>query len=728
MLIPSLRKQNPPSPEPVPSFGPGRELKFRDLDRLLETYLSKREISTIYRAYIFGYQAHAGQRRASGESYISHPVEVARILAGMHMDAQTIAAAILHDLIEDTPTAKEQLARGFGREVAELVDGVSKLNKVSFSDKAEMQSESFRKMMMAMTRDIRVILIKLADRLHNMRTLGVMRGEKQRRIAAETLDIYAPIAGRLGMHSFKQELEDLSFKALYPKRYQALADAVRSSRGNRKGILKKIETAIRKRLRQDGLSGRISSREKHLYGIYHKMKTKHLSFHEVFDVYAFRIVVGKVDTCYRVLGALHSLYPPIPGRFKDYIAIPKSNGYQSLHTTLASPYGVPIEVQIRTDEMDQMADAGIAAHWLYKSGKAQKQSSKWITGLLDLQKQAGNTKEFLENVKVDLFPAEVYVFTPHGEIIVLPRGATPVDFAYAVHTDVGNTCIAARVDRQYVPLQTELRNGNTIEIITDKRAAPSPAWLNFVATAKARSSIRHYLKHMQGRQARKLGKNLLDKALREYNLRLKTLPGERMEHLLDELQLNSEDELYEDVGLGNRMAPLVARQLAPLITDSEEGEAVGPSNRGVRPIGIKSNDNIVLHLAKCCRPIPGDRIQGIATAGRGIVVHRPDCANISAFRKKPEHLIDVQWDPESDNLFQVRIRVDTVNRRGVLATLAASIADSDSNIDHVDMDDRDGKTSSLYFLISVRDTRHLEDVLHRIRNSEFVLYAARIDG
>lgn len=727
MLIPSLRKQNQPNAEPVPSFGPGRELKFRDLDRLLETYLSKREISTIYRAYIFGYQAHAGQRRASGESYISHPVEVARILAGMHMDAETITAAILHDVIEDTPTAKEQLAKGFGKNVAEMVDGVSKLSKVSFSDKAEMQAESFRKMMMAMTRDIRVILIKLADRLHNMRTLGAMRGDKQRRIATETLEIYAPIAGRLGMHSFKHELEDLSFKVIYPKRYKAIEDQIKKSRGNRKGILKKIENGIHKRLRQDGLSGKITSREKHLYGIYRKMKDKSLSFHEVFDVYAFRIVVGKVDTCYRVLGALHSLYPPIPGRFKDYIAIPKSNGYQSLHTTLASPYGVPIEVQIRTDEMDQMADAGIAAHWLYKTGKAQQQTSKWITGLLDLQKKAGNTKEFLESVKVDLFPAEVYVFTPHGKIIVLPRGSTPVDFAYAVHTDIGNTCVAAKINRQFVPLQTQLRNGNTIEIITDKNAVPSPAWLNFIATAKARYSIRHHLKQLQRRKARKLGKDLLNKALKEYDLSWKTLPEERLQSLLDELQLNSEQELFEDVGLGNRMAPLVARQLAPLITD-DEGETVGPRNRGVRPIGIKSNESIVLHLAKCCRPIPGDRIQGIATAGRGIVIHRPDCQNISAFRNKPEHLIDVQWDPESDNLFQVKIRVDTINRRGVLATLAASIAESDSNIDHVDMDDRDGNTSSLYFLISVNDTRHLDDVLHKIRNVEFVLYASRVDG
>jgi GTP diphosphokinase / guanosine-3',5'-bis(diphosphate) 3'-diphosphatase len=727
MLIPSLRKQSPPKPEPIPSFGPGRELKFRDLDRLLETYLSKREISTIYRAYIFGYQAHAGQHRISGESYISHPVEVARILAGMHMDAETITAAILHDVIEDTPTAKDQLIKGFGKNVAEMVDGVSKLSNVSFSDKAEVQAESFRKMMMAMTRDIRVILIKLADRLHNMRTLGAMRTEKQQRIAAETLDIYAPIAGRLGMHSFKHELEDLCFKILYPKRHKAIENSIKKSRGNRKGILKKIETAIHKRLRQDGLSGKISSREKHLYGVYRKMKDKQLSFHEVFDVYAFRIVVGKVDTCYRVLGALHSLYSPIPGRFKDYIAIPKSNGYQSLHTILASPYGVPVEVQIRTDEMDQMADAGIAAHWLYKSGNAQKQTSKWITGLLDLQKKAGNTKEFLESVKVDLFPSEVYVFTPHGKIIVLPRGATPVDFAYAVHTDIGNTCVAAKIDRQFVPLQTQLRNGNTIEIVTDKKSVPSPAWLNFIATAKARTSIRHHLKNLQRRKARKLGKGLLDKALQDYNLTLKTLPSKRLDNLLDELQLDTVDQLYEDVGLGNRMAPLVARQLAPLINDAE-GETIGPRNRGVRPVGIKSNESIVLHLAKCCLPIPGDRIQGIATAGRGIVVHRPECSNISAFRNKPEHLIDVQWDPEEDNRFQVKIRVDTINRRGVLATLAASISESDSNIDHVDMDDRDGNTSSLSFLISVRDTKHLDDVLHKIRNVEFVLYATRINS
>jgi len=726
MLIPSLRKRQPPTPEPVPSFGPGRELKFRDLEGLLETYLGKREIANIYRAYLFGYQAHAGQRRASGESYISHPIEVARILAGMHMDEKAIAAAILHDVIEDTPTAKEQLAKGFGKEVAELVDGVSKLARVSLPDKAEAQAESFRKMLMAMTKDIRVILIKLADRLHNMRTLGAMRADKRRRIARETLEIYAPIASRLGMHTLKHELEDLSFKAMYPKRYDALEKAVKRSRGNRKGIMKKIETAIHKRLRQDGLSGKIVSREKNLYGIYQKMKLKRLSFSEVFDVYAFRIVVGKTDTCYRVLGAIHSLYPPVPGRFKDYIAIPKANGYQSLHTTLVSPYGVPIEVQIRTEDMDHVADAGVAAHWLYKSGKAHQQTNKWISGLLDLQKKAGNSKEFLESVKVDLFPAEVYVFTPRGQIIVLPRGSTPVDFAYAVHTDIGNTCVAAKINRHFVPLQTPLRNGNTVEIITSRNAIPSPAWLNFVATAKARSSIRHHLKNLQQRKAWRLGRDLIDKALQEFSLTLKTLPEERLQSLVGELQLSSVDELFIDVGLGNRMAALVARQLAPLL-DEQGSEPEGPRNRGVRPLGIKSNEGIVIHLARCCRPIPGDTIQGVATAGRGIVVHRTVCRNIGESMNRPERLIDVRWDPEPENLFQVKLRVDTVNRRGVLATLASAMADSGCNIDHIDMDDRDGTTSTLDFLISVRDTDHLEEILRRIRHMKFVLNATRIE-
>lgn len=727
MLIPSLRKRQPPTHEPVPSFGPGRDLRFQDIEGLLQTYLNKREIADIYRAYIFGYQAHAGQTRASGESYISHPLEVARILAGLHMDSKAIAAAILHDVIEDTPTAKKQLEKGFGKDIAELVDGVSKLSKLSFTDQAEVQAESFRKMLMAMTRDIRVIMIKLADRLHNMRTLGVMRDEKRKRIARETLEIYAPIASRLGMQNFKQELEDLSFKAIHPKRYAALAKAVKQRRGNRKGLLKKIENSIEKRLRQDGLDGKLCSREKTLYAIYQKMKKKQLSFDEVFDVYAIRIVTENIDSCYRTLGALHGLYAPIPGRFKDYIAIPKANGYQSLHTVLVSPYGVPIEAQIRTNEMNQVAEAGIAAHWLYKSGKVQKETSNWISGLLDLQKQAGNSKEFLENVKIDLFPEEVYVFTPKGEIITLPRGSCPIDFAYTVHTDIGNTCVAARVNHHYVPLQTQLRNGNTIEITTDKNAIPSPAWLNFVATAKARSSIRHHLKHLQKRKARKLGKDLLNKALHTYSLSTSSVDKKRMEALLKELNLRNKDLLYEDIGLGNRMASLVARQLAPLLEEAknESEEPVSHRNKGIRPLDIASDEGMVIHLAKCCHPIPGDRIQGIATAGRGIVIHQPECPNISEFRNRPERLIDVQWDPEEGSLFQVKIQIDSINRRGVLATLASSLADAECNIDHVDMDDRDGNTSSLLFLISVRDVRHLEEVLKKLREMDFVLTAKR---
>jgi len=727
MLIPSLRKRQPPTHEPVPSFGPGRDLRFQDIEGLLQTYLNKREIADIYRAYIFGYQAHAGQTRASGESYISHPLEVARILAGLHMDSKAIAAAILHDVIEDTPTAKKQLEKGFGKDIAELVDGVSKLSKLSFTDQAEVQAESFRKMLMAMTRDIRVIMIKLADRLHNMRTLGVMRDEKRKRIARETLEIYAPIASRLGMQNFKQELEDLSFKAIHPKRYAALAKAVKQRRGNRKGLLKKIENSIEKRLRQDGLDGKLCSREKTLYAIYQKMKKKQLSFDEVFDVYAIRIVTENIDSCYRTLGALHSLYAPIPGRFKDYIAIPKANGYQSLHTVLVSPYGVLIEAQIRTNEMNQVAEAGIAAHWLYKSGKVQKETSNWISGLLDLQKQAGNSKEFLENVKIDLFPEEVYVFTPKGEIITLPRGSCPIDFAYTVHTDIGNTCVAARVNHHYVPLQTQLRNGNTIEITTDKNAIPSPAWLNFVATAKARSSIRHHLKHLQKRKARKLGKDLLNKALHTYSLSTSSVDKKRMEALLKELNLRNKDLLYEDIGLGNRMASLVARQLAPLLeaAKNESEEPVSHRNKGIRPLDIASDEGMVIHLARCCHPRPGDRIQGIATAGRGIVIHQPECPNISEFRNRPERLIDVQWDPEEGSLFQVKIQIDSINRRGVLATLASALADAECNIDHVDMDDRDGNTSSLLFLISVRDVRHLEEVLKKIREMDFVLSAKR---
>ena len=698
---------------------------------MLETYLEPDQIKEVYRAYLFGAEAHDGQRRLSGEPYISHPLAVAKILAEMHMDHKSIMAAILHDVIEDTPTAKEQLARDFGDEVAELVDGVSKLTQIKFETQAEAQAENFRKMLLAMVRDLRVILVKLADRLHNMRTLGAMPPEKRRRIARETLEIYAPIANRLGMNSLRLELEDLGFAAYYPMRYRILSESVRKARGNRKEVLRKIETAIKRRLRQEGLTGKVQGREKHLYSLYQKMRNKGLSFSEVFDVYAFRILVDKVDTCYRVLGAMHNLYKPVPGRFKDYIAIPKANGYQSLHTVLFGPYGVPIEIQIRTEEMDRIAQAGIAAHWLYKSGdkdgaRTEARALEWLRGLLEMQKNAGNSMEFLENVKIDLFPDEVYVFTPSGEIMQLPRGATAVDFAYGVHTDVGNTCVAVKIDRRLAPLRTELHNGQTVEIITAPGARPNPAWLDFVVTAKARTNVRHYLKNLKRGDAINLGRRLLDKSLSPFGLTLADLPRARVDAVLQEFNLKALDDLLEDVGLGNRMALLVARRLAPDLDESGAAQAAAQSSG--RPLAIKGTEGMVVTLAKCCRPIPGDSILGFLSAGRGIVIHTNACKNVAEFRNRPDKWVEVQWEPELKGEFPAEIRIDVSNQRGVLATVAAAIAEMGSNIENVDMEERDGMVSTLTFTITVRDRRHLARIMRRLRGIQVVTRLSRTKG
>jgi guanosine-3',5'-bis(diphosphate) 3'-pyrophosphohydrolase len=704
----------------------GSRFLFSDLCKMLDEYLESDQVREVYRAYLFGAEAHDGQHRLSGEPYIYHPLAVARILAEMRMDYNSIIAAILHDVIEDTATAKDQVTRAFGKEVAELVDGVSKLTQITFESQAEAQAENFRKMMLAMVRDIRVILVKLADRLHNMRTLGVMRAEKRRRIAHETLEIYAPIANRLGMNSVRLELEDLGFAALYPTRSRVLADAVKKARGNRKEILDKIETAIKRRLRQEDLAGRVLSREKHLFSLYKKMRNKGLPFSEVFDVYAFRIIVDNVDTCYRVLGAIHNLYKPVPGKFKDYIAIPKSNGYQSLHTVLFGPYGVPIEVQIRTEDMNRVADAGVAAHWLYKTGddssgnSAQRRAREWLRELLEMQKYAGNSLEFLENVKIDLFPDEVYVFTPRGSIMELPRGATAVDFAYAVHTDVGNTCIASKIDRHLAPLRTPLLNGQTVEIITAPGAHPNPAWLNFVVTAKARSNIRHYLKTLRHEEAVNLGRRLLEKTLGSVGYSLAELPEQSIQDYLNECELGSLEELLENIGLGNRMPLLVARRLAGT---SEETRG----SRGDKaPLAIKGTEGMVVSFAKCCRPIPGDPIVGFVSAGRGVVIHRDDCKNVADFRNRPEKWIDVEWEPDVMGDFVAELRLEVANQRGVLAMVAAAIADTGSNIENVEIEERDGMTTTMTFSVAVHGRRHLARVMRRIRSISLVMRIVRV--
>ncbi len=699
--------------------------RISHLSDLLENYLDSDQVRDVYRAYLFGAEAHDGQHRVSGEPYITHPLAVAKILADMHMDYQGIIAAILHDVIEDTTTAKEHIEIEFGKEVAELVDGVSKITMMDFSSKAEAQAENFRKMMLAMFKDIRVIMIKLADRLHNMRTLKVMRPDKRRRIARETLEIYAPIAARLGMNKIRLELEDLGLAALYPNRYRVLKNSVAKARGNRKEIVNNIETSIKRRMRQEELKGKVVGREKHLYSIYTKMVNKRLSFREVFDMYAFRIVVESADQCYRTLGVMHNLYKPVPGKFKDYIAIPKSNGYQSLHTILFGPYGVPIEVQIRTPDMDGVAESGVAAHWLYKTGSpnspASMRAREWLRNLLELQKNAGDSLEFIENVKIDLFPDEVYVFTPRGEILEMPRSSSVVDFAYSVHSDVGNTCVAARVDRRLVPLRTQLYNGQTVEIITASGAHPNPSWLSFVVTAKARTNIRHYLKHLRKEEAVELGKRMLDKALRGRGSSLEAVSDEQMEGFLKVSKLKEHQNLFEDIGLGGRLSMLVAGQLLAL--EGEEGEL--STDGKSHPLVIKGTEGMVVSFAKCCHPIPGDPIVGFVSTGRGIVVHTQTCNNVADYRKLAEKWIDVEWSADVEGDFVAEMRVDVANQRGVLATLAAIISDMGSDIVNVDIEERDGMTNSINFILTVKNRKHLAEIMRRAKSIKNVIRISR---
>ncbi len=694
---------------------------------MLDEYLEPEQVAEVYQAYLFGAEAHDGQHRLSGEPYITHPIAVARILAELRVDHLSIVAAILHDVIEDTEIAKDLVEERFGEEVAQLVDGVSKLTHIHFESKAEAQAENFRKMMLSMTRDIRVILIKLADRLHNMRTLGVMPPDKRRRIARETLDIYAPIANRLGMNSIRLELEDLGFTAMYPWRSRILEEGLKKARGNRKEIVSKIEESIKSRLQQEGLVGRVIGREKHLYSIYMKMRDKHLSFSEVMDVYAFRIIVNSVDTCYRVLGAIHNLYTPVPGRFKDYIAIPKANGYQSLHTVLMSPYGVAIEVQIRTEDMHKVSEAGIAAHWLYKSNEtisnnAQIRARQWLHELLEMQQNAGNSIEFLEHVKIDLFPDEVYVLTPHGEIKVLPRGATAVDFAYAVHSDVGNQCVAAKIDRRLMPLRTTLLNGQTVEIITSRSAQPNPAWLDFVATAKARSNIRTFLKNLRKEEATILGMRLLNKSLAAHGMAVENLSESQVQHVLDEFGFESMEHMYSEVGFGNQMAIVIARALLMSEEDVSRIEDIALT----KPLAIKGTEGAVVTYAKCCRPIPGDPILGFVTSGRGIVIHTEDCKNVAEYRNRPEKWIDVEWEENIEGDFPIDIRMLVRNQRGVLAKVAATLAEMEANIENVSIEERDGFQSTLSFTVSVKNRQHLARIMRRMRSLEMVLRIHRL--
>ncbi|MDH5389023.1 MAG: RelA/SpoT family protein [Gammaproteobacteria bacterium] len=693
--------------------------------------MDKEQVQEVYQAYLFGAQAHEGQVRQSGEPYIYHPLAVARILASMHMDVKSIVACILHDVIEDTPATKIIIEEQFGEDVAHLVEGVSKLTHIKFKNKIEQQAENIQKVLMAMAQDIRVIMIKLADRLHNMRTLGALRPEKRRRIAQETLEIYIPIANRLGIYTIRHEMEDLVLKAKYPLRYKILEHAVNKASGHRKEVINKVDKALVTRLNEMGLDAEVQKRKKHLFSLYEKMRDKHLSFNKVFDVYAIRVLVDSVDECYRVLGVVHNLFKPIPGRFKDYIAIPKSNGYQSLHTALYGPHGIPMEVQIRTEDMDVFAESGIAAHWVYKSPDesgmtgAHARAREWLTGILEMQQSAGDSLEFLENVKVDLFHDEVYVYTPEGDIVKLPRNATPVDFAYMVHTDIGNACVAAKLDHTFAPLNTPLYSGQTVEIITSPTARPNPAWLNYVVTVKARSNIRSYLKNMQADEAISQGRRLLERCLKVLGLRLEDVPETEMNSVLEEYGFETIVELLEDVGMGNRSASLVVRRLAPERVaqgDSEETREM----RSQSPLAIDGTEGMVVTYGKCCFPIPGDDIVGIISRGRGIVVHREDCKNISQLRVEVDKCIDVQWSDDAEGSFSCYIRLDVANKPGVLARTATIISDEGADIEDVEVEDRDGFTTTITYQISLQGRDHLARIMRRLRRAPNALKIWRV--
>ena len=684
---------------------------FEGLKKKISEYLPAADVELVQKAYVVAREAHEGQTRSSGEPYITHPVEVSQILASMHLDHETLMAALMHDVIEDTNFSQQDLAEIFGDTVAELVEGVSKLEKIQFSSTQEAQAENFRKMIMAMVKDIRVILIKLADRTHNMRTLGSLRPDKRRRIARETLDIYAPIAHRLGIHDIKNELEDLGFQAMYPMRYRALKGAVKQARGNRKEVIENTRKEVESRLAAAGIDALTIGREKHLYSIYRKMKNKELLFNEVMDIYAFRVVVNSVDHCYRALGAMHGLYKPIESRFKDYIAIPRTNGYQSLHTSLIGPHGIPVEIQIRTQAMDQMADKGVAAHWLYKDSDdssdttAQVRARKWMQSLIELQQSASSSFEFIENVKTDLFPDEIYVFTPDGRIIELPMGATAVDFAYAVHTDVGNSCVGVKVERRTYSLSKPLENGQTVEIITSPRAKPNANWLNFVVSARARAHIRHYLKNQRSEEAVIMGNRLLRHALG--TVKLDEIPQEDIERVVVETKHKDFDALLADIGLGNELSAIVARRLL--------GDTPELSDKQLK-VAIKGTEGLLVSYSRCCHPIPDDQIVAILSPGRGMVIHQNGCSNIRKLSKEePHRVLVMQWGSNVSGEFNAALRIELINHQGTLATLTNTVASCGSNIIGLQTEE---KESNIYYIdieLTTKNRLQLANVMRKIR-------------
>jgi guanosine-3',5'-bis(diphosphate) 3'-pyrophosphohydrolase len=705
---------------------PDAVLKLRDL---LNTYLDPEKVALVLKAYEMGEAAHRGQTRKTGEPYILHPVAVAQILANMRMDHESIAAAILHDTIEDTPLTWDDIRTAFGGEIADLVEGVTKLDKMKFRTRMQADAESFRKLMLAMSLDLRVIFIKLADRLHNMRTLSSMSNNSRRRIARETLDIYAPIADRLGMNSMKHELEDMGFANLYPWRHRTITEHLQAVTGDRKEIVGNILEVLRARMNEAGVPCRITGRQKSPYSIYQKMLSRDLSFRDVTDFFAFRIITQSEAHCYLALGMVHTLYPPKPGRFKDYIALPKANGYQSLHTILNSPYGLPIEIQIRTEDMDLMASKGAAAHWQNKgasvtgepsSGRAEVRAREWLMRLVDVQRHTVDSLEFLDHAKSDLFPDEIFVFTPKGKIIDLRKNATALDFAYAIHTDVGNHTAKALVDKLEVPLSTRLANGQTVKIVTDPGVTPQPQWLEFAATARARTAIRQYLKSLRQEDTVTLGMQLLENSLGARGSSIDEVPDQTWRKYLKENHFQRQDDLFNDLALGNTLASLVAAKLAP----DKDPQPGAPDFS--EAITIAGSEGSALSFAACCLPVPGDKIMAYVSTDKGLVVHRIQCSNVREFRKHPDRCVDVNWAPITKGMFPVAVRIVARNTPGVLASISTSIGEAGSNIERVAQPDANPETAILLFTVSVRDRDHMARVLRRLRRNSKVIRVNRI--
>jgi len=688
------------------------------LTQLVKTYLPKREIDKVWEAYRFSEKAHSGQKRRSGEAYISHPVSVACIAARFHLDSQSIQAALLHDVVEDTESTELEIESKFGKQVSTLVTGLSKLDKVEFQDANEAQAENFRKMLLAMTQDVRVMLIKLSDRLHNMQTIQSLDERKKIRIAQETVDIYAPIANRLGLNNLYQELEDLCFEVLHPVRYKTIQKAIKASRGNRKEVIEKISNEISHKLNSVKTKAEITGREKNPASIHRKMLEDQTGFNQINDIYAFRIIVNDINDCYLTLGTLHSLYNPIPGKFKDYIAIPKANGYQSLHSTLLGPFGVPVEIQIRTKNMHQLAEAGVAAHWLYKTKDAhvtdlQQKTNQWLKRMLDIQNDSSNSLEFLEHLKVDLFPDEVYVFSPDGKIFALPKNSSSIDFAYAVHSDVGNKAVSAKINQMLVPLRTRLSTGDHVEIITSTLAKPNPTWLNFVITGKARSQIRNYLRSAESKDLIFLGEKMLNNALNAFHIHPTAIKKKHWNKLILDYHVESKDEILMDIALGKKVNVMVAHQLTNLMDGVASNKK---QTKMLDVITIKGSDDMAIQLASCCHPIPGDPILGYINKEKGLVIHTHDCQIVNELSLDHDRWVDVEWEPDSEKLFNVRLGVLVVNERGMLGKIASVIADAESNIDNVSLQDMDGSPfATLNFLVQVRHRQHLAELIRNLR-------------